>query len=138
MWVGKKFYTPEAFVEEADKHGVSKAIKQIPAGVVLGKTWIMLAHPQGFKDLEAPDFQEKWSLWDSRGQEGPEPLPETYPAIFYAFIPQRVETLIYESDATPEKIKELEGRGITVIIVPDKATDHKPQKARGGRGGRRL
>lgn len=140
MWVGKKYYTPKAFIEEADKHEVSKAIKQIPAGVVLGETWIMLAHPQGFVDIEAPDFQEKWAHWNNRGRpkDEAEPLPRAYPAVFYAFIPNRIETLLYESDATPEKVQALEARGITVIVIPDDADDHKAHKSRGGRGGRRL
>ncbi len=140
MWVGKKFYTPEAFIEEADKFGVCKAVKQIPKGVILGKTWIMLAHPQGFVDVEAPDFQEAWAHWNNRGrpEDEAEPLPNKYPAVFYAFRPQRVETLLYESDATPEKVAELESRGITVVVIPDDADDHKPQKSRGGRGVNRL
>ncbi|MHC4573376.1 MAG: hypothetical protein ACYS76_04480 [Planctomycetota bacterium] len=138
MWVGKKFYTPQAFVDEAERWGVSKAIKQIPKGVVMGETWILLAHPQGFKDFEAPDFQEKWAGWDGGGREGPEPEPEAYPAVFYAFIPQKVETLLYESDATPEKVKALEDRGITVVVVPDGYDDHRAQKPRGGRGVARL
>lgn len=138
MWVGAKFYTPEDFVKEADKVGVSKAIKQIPAGVTLGKTWIMLAHPQGFRDISDDDFAHAWGDWEREGRQGPEPLPPSWPGVFYAFRPTRVETLLYQSDATPEKVAELEARGITVVVVPDGYDDHKAQKRRGGKGANRL
>ena len=46
MWVGEKYYTPENFVHEAEEMGVSKAINKIPKDVILGKTWILLAHPK--------------------------------------------------------------------------------------------
>jgi len=99
MWVGKRYYTPQSFIREALEMGVSKAIPLIPKGLVLGKTWVLLAH----KECEFEDGK----------REG----------IFYAFIPQRIEMLVWE-DTPEEKIKELEEKGITVIRVPRDAVEH--------------
>lgn len=44
--------------------------------------------------------------------------------IFCAFIPKRIEKLIWESKATPEDLDKLEKRGITPIIIPDGDNDH--------------
>ncbi|MBA7599857.1 hypothetical protein ES703_06902 [subsurface metagenome] len=101
MWVGRKFYTPEEFIAEDKTMGICKAIKQIPKGLVLGKTWIVVAHPQAVETHEEPA-----------------------PGVFYAFIPTRIEMLVYESQATPEYLQELEAKGITPIIVLDKHTAH--------------
>jgi len=108
MWVGKKYYTPEEFIAEDKTLGICKAIKQIPKGLVLGKTWVLIAHPRAitFEDMAEPG--ELSSM----------------PGVFYAFQPVRVEMLIYQALATPEKLAELEAKGITPIIVPDKYTAH--------------
>lgn len=128
MWVGKKFYTPIEFITEAEEKNVCKAIKQIPSGLVLGETWVLLAHPEAIIDRGNKDFKEKYETWLSKGLEkippDPEPKPPTYPGIFYAFIPQRVEILVYKSDATTGIIQTLKEKGITPIIVPDKYTAH--------------
>jgi hypothetical protein len=134
MWVGKKFYDPIEFIEESEDQGVSKAIKQIPKGLVLGKTWVLLAHPQAVVDREDPEFQESYVHWLSRGVEkippDPEPQPPTHPGVFFAFIPQRVEMPIYESEATPERLRELEAKGITPVIILDDGTAHGPKTRR--------
>jgi len=44
--------------------------------------------------------------------------------IFCAFIPKRVEKLIWESQATPEELEKLEKRGITPVLIPDGDADH--------------
>ncbi|GAI85408.1 unnamed protein product, partial [marine sediment metagenome] len=44
--------------------------------------------------------------------------------IFCAFIPKRVEKLIWESQATPEELEKLEKRGITPVPIPDGDQDH--------------
>src|SRR5208282_5515545 len=50
MWVGKKFYTPESFTAEANVQGMSKRIPEIPDGLRLGVTWILVAHPEACQD----------------------------------------------------------------------------------------
>jgi len=126
MWVGRRFYTPQEFIEEDKSMGICKAIKQIPKGLTLGETWIMIAHPKAIIDNSDPRYKEKHEYWVTRGiDEGePEPQPPSYPGIFYAFKPTRIEMLVYESQATPEYLQDLEAKGITPIIVLDKHKAH--------------
>jgi hypothetical protein len=137
MWVGRKYYTPESFQIEAQIMGVSKAIKQIPKGLVLGKTWILLAHPQAVIDHTDDGFSQKYHAWLTRGVDkvppDPEPKPPTYPCVFSAFIPQRVEMPIYQKDATHERVRELKEKGITPVVILDDGTAHgrKTRKTRG-------
>lgn len=127
MFVGRKYYTPVSFIEESENMEVSKAIKQIPKDLTLGTTWVMLAHPDAFIDRDDDDYREKYEHWVTRGIDDgdPEPKPPAYPGVFFAFIPQRVEMPIYESDTTPEYLTELEGKGITPVIIPDSYDAHK-------------
>lgn len=126
MWVGRKYYTPEEFIAEDKAMGICKAIKQIPKGLILGETWVLVAHPQSIIDKSHPEYKKAHEYWVTRGiDEGEkEPRPPSYPGVFYAFIPTRIEMLIYESQVTPEYLQELEAKGITPIIVLDKHTAH--------------
>lgn len=95
LWVGKGFYkTPEDFIKEAGEMGISRRIAGIPKGFEVGKTIVMLAH--------------KEAIWFYTGQtsgnhylqeDAPEPTELEYiPAIFYAFIPQRIEYILTEKE----------------------------------------
>jgi len=106
MWVGERYYTPKSFTLEAEKMGVSKAIPAIPKDLKLGETWVFLAH-------------RKVMTHDGFDENGFSKGSEEKPAIFYGFIPKKVEMLIWEREATEEKIKELKEKGITPVIVPD-------------------
>jgi len=108
MWVGDKHYTPEEFIAESNSMGVSKAINKMPKDLILGRTWILLAHNKH------PFVSEGFMTGES----------DFKPAIFYAFIPSAYEMLIYKKDATPEKLAELREQGITPIVVPDDAYEH--------------
>jgi len=44
--------------------------------------------------------------------------------IFCAFIPKRVEKLVWESELTDEKREQLEKRGITPVSIPDGDMDN--------------
>ena len=144
MWVGKKFYTPQEFLEEMADQEVSKAIKQMPKGLIFGETWVLLAHPEAFVDSSDDGYVQAhgdWVVKCSRlkmDEEKPtEPKPPTYPGVISAFIPNRVEMLIYQSDASPEYVLELEEKGITVIVIPDKYDGHR-RKTRRTRGRRNI
>jgi hypothetical protein len=117
MWVGEKFYTPQGFIEEAYTMGVSKRIANVPRDLIIGKTVVYLAHrkcaPVPPEKLEGVDQPE---LIEGEGYMGA--------GIFSAFVPQRVELLIWESKATPEYLESLEKRGITPVIIKDGDTDH--------------
>jgi hypothetical protein len=137
MWVGKKFYNPVEFLTESEGMGVSKAIKQIPKGLVLGKTWVMLAHPQAYIDNSDDEYVQLRNDWLTTGVDkvppDPEPQPPTYPGVFFAFIPDKVEMPIYQSEATKERVQELMAKGITPVVVPDDGTAHR-RKTRASRG----
>lgn len=120
MFVGSRFYTPESFVKEAAEMGVCKRIISVPKGLVLGETWVLLAHPKaGTKKVERT--KEEVILDARQGLHKLEPAP----AIFYAFKPRRIEKLIKQSEAIPKELEKLQKRGITPIVVPDNDLDHQ-------------
>lgn len=120
MPVGTKYYgTPDEFIKEALAQGISKRINSIPKGVTLGKTWVFFAHPKA-GSLQPAICPDGTPQLDKDGN----PVIEPSPAVFYAFVPDKIEMLIWNRDATPDKLKELGERGITPIIVPDGDIDH--------------
>ncbi len=110
LWVGESFYTPEAFIKEALEMGVSRRIAAIPKKLKLGETWVLFAHNKLIKKHFEPDGSN-----------------EDVPGVFYAFRPQQLELLIWKSEATEEKLAELEKRHITPIIIPDGDVEHDPR-----------
>jgi hypothetical protein len=138
MFTSTRYYTPESFIEEANRMGVSKAIPFIPKDLELGKTWVLCAYSKT-PDIDDPDFLEAKKLWESKRnslvananeplEEMPEP-PEKN-AIFYAFMPERIEMPIWKKDATEEKLKELEDQGITPIIWDEEDPNAEHHKKR--------
>ena len=91
MWVGEQFYTPQSFILEAEKMGVSKLVAAIPKGLEIGKTKVLLAHRKAWMDKE--------------------------PAIFYAFVVKRIEVLVKEEDLDKDWVERLRKRGVTIITV---------------------
>lgn len=115
LWVGEKFYpNPYSFVEEAEKLGVSRRISAIPKKIVLGKTWILLAHPKAIPhDVEDPNTGKVETKFN--------------PGIFYAFKPDRIEQIITKTQSEDiDFMRAIEKRGITPVIVPDDDLDHQP------------
>lgn len=93
LWVGGKFYpTPESFTIEANKMGVSKRIAQVPKDLVLGETWVAIAHRE-------VKFGE-----------------EKKPGIFRIFKPTRIEYVV-RGNETMQELKALEKRGIEPVKV---------------------
>lgn len=107
MFVGKSFYTPREFIQEALNMGVSKRIPQIPKWLILGKTWILLAHN------EVP----KVTLEQLKTNEMHMKEPEKFRAVFYAFKPQRIELPVWKDEISSEEILLLEKKGITPILL---------------------
>jgi len=114
LWVGEKFYSPEAFVRESTELGISRRlpytgeIPRAPKNLKLGETWVLFAHKHVIKGV------------DDQGKE------IMKPAIFRAFRPQRLELLLWDKDATEERLSELTEAGITPVIIPDGDKDHDP------------
>jgi hypothetical protein len=122
LFVGESFYTPQSFIEEALKMGVSKRIPAPPRNLKLGETWVLFAHKHV---VEPPDTGEQLEDLIAQGQAGI--ADKKLPGVFYAFRPQRLEFLIWKSQATPEYLAELEKKKFTPIIIPDGDVDHDPR-----------
>ena len=122
MWVGEKFYTVESFTKEASEMGVSKRISSVPKNIVFGETIIYLAHKKGKRTLIKCEKTDK-------GDKTLDGYAEKFiPAIFYAFIPRRIEMIITETMAkNEEKVENLKKRGIVPVIIPDNDKDHNPK-----------
>ena len=130
MSVGEKYYkTPQDFVKEALAMGISKRIPFIPKGLELGKTIIYLAHPKACEVKEPAALQEAMAIVEEAQTKRPRLLEaekvEKKLGIFCAFIPKRVEKLVWESELTDEKREQLEKRGITPVSIPNgEVKDH--------------
>jgi len=117
MLVGTKFYaTPEEFIEEGKLLGISKRIPFVPKEFKAGETVIYLAHHKAVKILVPADCTKE-KLPDADHTE-------YRTGIFAAFIPQRVEKIIWKSDADKETLQALKERGITPVILEDGDADH--------------
>jgi len=130
MLVGDKYYTPESFAKEAAAMGVSKRIPFIPKNMEIGKTIVFLAHNKAVK-AKVPVVVQEAERFINTG-DGVVANPRLLEAerikpqlgIFSAFIPQGIEKLIWESEATDKEVKGLKKRGITPIIIKDGDNDH--------------
>lgn len=111
IWgVGHKFYaTPEEFIAESNRLGISKRVPRVPKRLKIGETSIYLIHNRaclvGTDDDGAPMFA---------------------PGVFLVFIPTRIEKLIWKKDADVQTMKSLVKRGIFPVVVPDDDKDHAP------------
>jgi len=100
IWIGEAHYkTPEAWMKEVKRLGVSRRIHRIPRGFKLGETWVFVAHRLAI--LKSFDSNEYLS------------------AIFHAFRPEAIEYVV-EGNETDEEIEALEKRGITPVKVERK------------------
>lgn len=111
LWVGEHHYSPEEFIRESLQMGISRRIpikERLPLNLHIGSTWVLFAHKHviPFKDEDNKDAFK--------------------PAVFSVFRPSRVEKLIWESEATQERIDDLDKHGITAVVIPDGDKDHDP------------
>lgn len=114
MWVGEKFYpTPSKFTNEAALMGISKRIAQIPKELIVGETWVLLAHPKAVLFSQTTTTQYPAAPGE----------PEYLPGIFSAFVPQRIEYIVKGTE-TEEELDRMEKRGITLVnVIPAKQTE---------------
>lgn len=131
LWIGRSHYSPESYLKESHELGVSRRISTIPKGLVLGETWVLLAHldamppknPGYCTQCSKPASQHPGEIMATSACEAFEE-PKPAPGIFSAFIPRAVELVLKQSDATPERIEKEAKRGVTVVAVPDGDKDH--------------
>lgn len=108
LWIGRAFYkTPADFYKEAREQGISRRIPAIPKELIVGETWIALAHQDAIRN-EA--FVSK------------EQTPDEKPfiaGVISAFCPTAIEYVV-KGDETDEEIEAMEKRGITCVRVHKK------------------
>lgn len=98
LWVGEKFYpSPESFIAEAVDLGVSRRVRSIPRGFVVGETIVYLAHIRATARLA-------------------DPIGEGRPAIFRAWIPRGIDYIV-KGDEELEELENLEKRGVRLVKV---------------------
>lgn len=129
MLVGAGNYpTPQDFLKEALTMGISKKIPFIPRDLKLGSTILYLAHPKACEVREPVALQQAMNILEGSQTNQPRLLEtekvEKAIGIFCAFIPRRIEKLIWKTEATAEELEKLENRGIKPIIVPRGDKDH--------------
>lgn len=131
MCVGEKFYkTPADFTAEAINMGVSKKISSIPKNLVVGYSWVYLAHPAACKKVVPPCEQP------DNGELVKAPKTVDQLGIFTFFIPTRIEMPVWKGKTSAKKRKQLEKRGITLVEF-DYDPDYDP-KAKTKKKGERV
>lgn len=109
IWVGEQFYpTPESFLEEASRMGVSRRVQRPPRGFKVGEQWIALGHPKAIP-IATSEIDEV------TGEEG-NTTTGFAPGVITLFKPTALEYIVRDDD-TPEFLDSLEQRGITPVKV---------------------
>lgn len=122
MFVSKEFYTPESFVAEAVKQGISKRISpnSLPKNFRVGHDWVFLAHKE--VPFRGDLSREECDMGMLQAE------PEFKRAIFYAFKPKRLELLLWKgTDA--QTIADYEQAGYAVVLIertPENIERHGP------------
>jgi hypothetical protein len=135
LWIGRAHYSPEEYLKESRELGVSRRIPAPPKGMVMGETWVLLAHLDAVPTKNFFKGQPQCTVCNfTEGMHSPGApadvcsafqAPKPTPGIFCAFIPRAVELILKESDATPERREKEAKRGVTVVAVPDDDKDHQ-------------
>lgn len=141
LWIGRGFYkTSEEFRAEAAAQGISRRLTAVPRGMVIGQTWVLLAHPEACDPLPLPAEDSGEAVTDER-------YLKRRPGIFSMFLPTAIELIVKQSEydaaladgasyeastAEPRMKSELlerferdRARGVTWVPVPDNDPDHQ-------------
>ena len=121
MFVGQTYYTPQNFVKEALELGVCKRISEIPNKLVLGESWIFLAH------RKVPLLDNKLA-YEEKGEGLLPKEPEYKEAVFYAFKPQRVEMPLWKGSFSAEELDLIRAHGITPVLLDPTPKNKKLHK----------
>jgi hypothetical protein len=122
VWIGEAHYpTPESFLKEARTMGVSRKIKAVPNGFVLGQTVVYLAHR---KAVEGPG--------DGTVDEDGRPKNAFKPGVFSVFRATGIDLVINDEDAIPEKAMKLaERHGARIVKVIPEELQNTPARVQG-------
>lgn len=106
IWIGEKYYkTPDDFVREVHKMGISRKVSAIPNGFEVGTHVIFLAHKRVSKSIV--EGKEVWK-----------------PGVFMAFRPTYIDLVIEDENRVPDKAVEIakrlgEDKCRLVKVIPD-------------------
>ena len=98
MWVGNKFYSPDTFLNEALKMGISKRLPTIPRELLknIGNVRVYLVHPKACQDAEGK--------------------PKA--GFFTSFVPKKIEYVV-KGNESEGQLSLIEKRGIELVkVVP--------------------
>lgn len=142
LWIGRGFYkSAEEFSAEVAALGISRRLTAVPRGLVVGKTWVLLAHPGACQ----PDAAVVVPVGEAAKRRA---------GVFSIFLPTGIELIVKQSEydaATSElatisctrdqqqaagfarsALSELalrferdRARGVTWVPVPDGDRDHQ-------------
>lgn len=128
IWVGASYYpTPEDFIAEARKMGISRRIAAVPEALEIGATRLFLAHPNA---LPNPDYDPSYDKkTDPKGERKHTAKPNL-PGVFALTVIERVELIVGEDEKSKEKMKELEGQVHAVFerdvaMEPERGCGHR-------------
>lgn len=106
LWIGEGFYkTPQEYMAETRRMGVSRKIKTVPKGFKLGETIVYLAHRFAVP-LDRTDDDD---------------APTHGPGIFSVFKPTGIDLVIADENNVPERAEKLaEEHGARIIkVIPE-------------------
>lgn len=111
MWVGEKYYPSAAhFVQEARTQGISKRLAALPLDLVIGQTWVALAHR-----CAIVDYSEGPQAWVDEHGEAHTGI-KYLPGIFMFFRPQAVEYVVKPVE-DPAQLERMQDRGVSLVRV---------------------
>lgn len=114
LWIGEKFYkTAVHYMQEARDMGVSRRLRMIPHHFKVGETVVLLAHRRAIHSSERDGQGNETEIW--------------FPAIFSAFVPQRIEYVVKGTE-TEEELDKLEKRGFTLVKIERDESKPKPRR----------
>lgn len=118
VWVGICFYeTPDDFLKEADRLGVSHRIHNIPKGFKLGEDWVFVAHKKAFPKAcpqcaTLPANDPLRASCEECGGKGKVKVA----GVFHAFKPDRIEYVV-KGNESKKALDEMIAKGITPVKV---------------------
>lgn len=114
IWIGAAFYkTPEDFMVEAARMGVSRRISTVPRDLVIGETWVALAHPKA-----VPGECEHGTPAEYVCSKCPNGVSDGvwYGGVVTFFRPTALEYIV-KGDESEDELDALEARGFRLVKV---------------------
>jgi hypothetical protein len=102
LWIGERFYTPDAFIAEAARLGICRRIARVPKDLVIGETLVLLAARNIY--CQVAGFVPHDVLFNYK------------PGIFAAFVPTALEYVV-KGNESEEELERLVRWGFTLVRI---------------------